>query len=503
MSTNTSPGAMGAGRSLQTWALVLACTATFMLIMDVTVINVALPVIRRDFSADLADQQWILAAYTLPLAAFLLAAGTLGDQLGRRRLFIVGLVIFTASSLMAGLAPGIEVLVLARTVQGVGGAILFAVSPALIAQEFPAAERSKAYGTFGAVTGLALAVGPIVGGVLASVDWRWIFLVNVPIGVVLLFATSLRARDVLSGARARLDLPGLITSALALAAVTFAIIRSESSNWTASEVWVPLAAGVVALFLFLLIELRSENPLLELDLLRNRTFAGLLVATFLSNAASLGGIFLVVSYVQNVLGHSALEAGLVLLPLTLVLFVVAAVTGQLLDRVAPGLLLGISIALIAGGLALLALADADAGWTRLLPGLVTMGMGMGMFNPPRSVVTVGVVPAQKAGLASGIGEAFQQVGVVFGIAVVGAFFQHRVIDAAPDRTTGQIAASGDFGALPAGLVESARHWFTSGFSAAMLMAGVVCAVGSVIAFSTIRKSDMHDEAKVALEEVQV
>lgn len=482
------------------WALVLACTATFMLMMDVTVINVALPVIRQELDADLATQQWILASYTLPLAAFLLLGGALGDQLGRRRIFVVGLVLFTLSSLAAGLAPGTEVLVIARGVQGVGAAILFAVSPALIAQEFSPEARGKAYGLFGAITGLSLALGPIVGGLLTTVDWRWIFLVNVPIGLVLLVAAVGRARDLPSEGPLRLDVAGMITSALALGAITYGIIRSETDGW-APTVWVPLIAGAALLLAFLLIERSGPGRMLDAELMSNRTFGGLLASTFLSNATSLAGLFLVVSYVQNVLGLSALEGGLVLLALTSTLFVTAAVVGGLIDRFPPGALLGTAIALIAVGLALFGIVDADSRWTALLPGLLVMGVGMGMFNPPRSVLTVSVVPPAKAGLASGVGETFQQVGVVFGIAVFGALFQSRVVDAASDRDLGHQVASGDIAAAGPALADSAREWFTSGFGFVAVACGAVCAVGALIAFATIRSTDLHVETPVGGEEV--
>ncbi|QXU52191.1 MFS transporter [Rhodococcus sp. LW-XY12] len=487
-----------ANQSFRRWALLLACVATFMLMLDVTVINVTLPMIRREFSADLADQQWIIAAYTLPLAAFLLAGGSLADRYGRRTLFIIGLVLFTAGSLAAGLAPGLVVLEVSRVVQGIGAAVLFAVSPALIAQEFSGVDRAKAFGIFGGVTGLALALGPVVGGLLATVNWRWVFLVNVPIGVILLLVGFGRARDVLSPNARRPHLFGLATSAGGLGALTFGIIESERLGWASTEVLTALVLGALLIALFLISERHPDTGMLDLALFRNRTFSGLLTATFLSNATSLAGLFLIVSYLQNVLGLSALQAGLVLLPLTLVLFVVAAVTGQILPRVAPGALLGTAILLIAAGLTLLALAGTGSGWVRLLPGLIVMGIGMGMFNPPRSVVTVGVVTPEQAGLASGVGETFQQVGVVFGIAVFGALFQHKVIDAAGTGELGKAVASGDLAGVPADVVDSARSWFASGLSWVMIACGILCALGALVAFATIRKSDMlTDEGELA------
>ncbi|GLW89712.1 MFS transporter [Actinokineospora globicatena] len=492
------------------WTLGVACVATFMLMLDVTVVNVALPDIRVDLRADLAAQQWVIDAYTLALAAFLLTSGSLADRLGRRRVFATGLVVFTLASLAAGLSQGMVLLNVARGVQGVGAAVLFAVGPALIAQEFTGAERGKAFGLFGAVAGLALAFGPALGGLLAEADWRWIFLVNLPVGAALLVLTLLKLREQRPGGAPGVDWPGLVVFSAALVLLVLGFLRGEALGWTSAAVLGMFAAGVVLLVVFAVVERRrGDAAMLDLGLFGNRTFLGLSLATLLSNATSLAAIFLEVSYLQNVLGYTALEAGLRLLPLTLVLFVVAAVTGGVVTKVAPGVLIGTSILLIAVGMGLIALVDPGDSWLSLLPSMVVMGVGMGMFNPPRSVVSVGVVAPEKAGMATGIGETFQQVGVAIGVAAFGALFQAKVIgavagsglatgSAATDREVGRAVAAGAGGDLGGG-AEGARALFVDSFGSVMVVCAVICAVGAAIAYTFIRGSDLHESATAGTE----
>jgi EmrB/QacA subfamily drug resistance transporter len=488
------------------WTLGVACVATFMLMLDVTVVNVALPDIRVDLGADLSGQQWVIDAYALALAACLLTSGSLADRLGRRRVFCVGLVVFTLASVAAGAAQHIALLNIARGVQGVGAAVLFAVGPALIAQEFSGKERGQAFGVFGAVTGLALAFGPALGGLLAEADWRWIFLVNLPVGVVLLVVTLLKLREVRLGGSPGVDWSGLVVFSAALVLLVLGFLRGEALGWTSVPVLAMFVFGVLLLVVFAVVEKRrGDAAMLDLSLFGNRTFLGLSLATFLSNATSLAAIFLEVSYLQNVLGHSALEAGLRLLPLTLTLFVFAVITGGVVTRFAPGVLVGTSILLIAVGMGLIALVDADDSWLSLLPSMIVMGIGMGMFNPPRSVVSVGVVEPAKAGMATGIGETFQQVGVAVGVAAFGALFQARVIstvddsvlatgNAGQDREVGRAIAAGAGGDLGGDIADVARAVFVNSFGAVMVVCAAVCAVGALVAYIFIRSSDLHESA---------
>jgi EmrB/QacA subfamily drug resistance transporter len=415
---------------------------------------------------------------------------------------------------VAGAAQGMVMLNAARGVQGIGAAVLFAVAPALIAQEFTGKARGQAFGIFGAVTGLALAFGPALGGLLTEADWRWIFLANLPVGIVLLVLTVSRLRENRPGASVGIDWPGLVVFSAALFLVVLGFLRGGVFGWTNAAVLAMFVVGALLLVLFAVIEVRrGDAAMLDLSLFRNRTFVGVSAATFLSNATSLAAIFLEVSYLQNVLGYSALEAGLRLLPLTLVLFVVAAVTGGVVGKFPPGALLGTSILLIAVGMGLIATVSPEDSWLALLPSMVVMGVGMGMFNPPRSMLTVGVVEPAKAGMATGIGETFQQVGVAVGVAAFGALFQSKVVAAvgtsplaaggeAGDRNIGHTIASGAGNELPAGAssnsgeraADIARVIFVDSFGSVMLVCAIVCAVGALIAYGLVRAADLHESA---------
>jgi EmrB/QacA subfamily drug resistance transporter len=504
MATEALPGQeLATAEKLSTvrwWALGIACVATFMLMLDVTVVNVALPAIRRSFQADFSGLQWVIDTYTLTLAAFLLTAGSVADRIGRKRVFCAGLVVFTLASLSAGAAPNVLALNSSRCVQGIGAAVLFAVAPALIAQEFSGKERGSAYGIFGAVTGLALAFGPALGGLLASADWRWIFLVNVPIGVILLVLSAGHLREVRHPAGHGVDWPGVVVFGGALVLLVLAFLRGEVIGWGSPAIVTMFVVGVLLLALFAAVERhRGDAAMLDLSLFRKVTFVGISVATFLSNATSLAAIFIELSYLQNVLGYSPLGAGLRLLLLTLVLFVVAAIAGGIVTKVAPGRLIGLSILFIAIGMGLIALVGPASSWTALLPSMIVMGIGMGLFNPPRSVISVGVAEPAKAGMATGIGETFQQVGVAIGVAAFGALFQSLVqskyAGSPQGAEVGRRVAAGYIQRAPGG-TEVARAAFVHGFTSVAVICAVVCAVGALVAFFFIRQRDLHESAQM-------
>ncbi|WP_236653537.1 MFS transporter [Streptacidiphilus melanogenes] len=491
------------------WTLAIVSIATFMLMLDLTVVNVALPDLRNALHADFSGLQWVLDAYALTLAAFLLTGGSLADRLGRKRVFIAGFAVFTAASLLCGAATNVITLNLARGLQGVGAAVLFSVGPALLGHEFRGKDRAMAFGVFGGVSGLAIAFGPLIGGALTSgVGWRWIFLVNVPIGVVAIVLSSLRIRESREPGAHGVDWPGLTLFSVALAALVLAFLRGEAEGWTSPLILSLFAASVVLLAAFLLVERRlGAAGMLDLSLVRNRTFNGISATTLLGNAAGMASIFLEVSYVQNVLGASPWQAGLRFLPLTLMLFVVAAVTGSLTVALPPRLLVGTSMTLMAGGLLAMRLVDVHSDWTAMLPSMLLTGGGMGMFNPPRASISIGVAEPARAGMAAGIGETFQQVGIAIGIAGFGALFQHRVGDAFAAAVPGlpasarQAVAAGagdqvarSAGPLRAQVAEAARAAFVHGLTDVLTICAAVAAVAAVIAFATIRRKDLHESA---------
>lgn len=500
----------------QAWTLALACTAMFMLMMDVTVVNVALQHMRVSLGAGFSDLQWVIDAYTLALSAFLLTGGSLADRLGRKRLFNVGLLLFTASSLAAGLSQDVLTLNIARGVQGIGAAVLFSVGPALIGHEFRGEDRGKAFGIFGGIAGLALAIGPLIGGVLtSSLSWRWIFLVNVPIGVVALSAGILRLRESREPAAFRIDWAGVVTFTLGLALIVLGFLRGESSGWTSPVILSAFIGGAVLIVVFVLIERQlGERAMFDLSLLRIRTFSGVCLATLLSNATSLAAVFLQLSYLQNVLGFSPWGAGLRFMPMMITLFIVAAVTGGLLARVPPGVLIGMSIGFIAVGMGLIVLVSPGSSWTAMLPSMVITGIGMGLFNPPRAAVTIGVVRPERAGMASGMGETFQQVGVAVGVAAFGAIFYSKTVSAFAASeagkslgtradAVGRAVASGGTSSLvttvPRGMREAvsaaARDAFVHSLADVMVICAAIAAVGSFAAFALIRRRDLHESAQ--------
>jgi EmrB/QacA subfamily drug resistance transporter len=501
------------------WTLAVVSVAAFMLMLDITVVNVALPEIRRGLGASFSDLQWVLDAYALTLAIFLLTAGSLGDIFGRRRVFIAGFAAFTIASLAAGLAQTALELNLARAGEGIGGAVLYAVGPALIGQEFRGRQRGMAFGIFGGVSGLAIALGPLVGGVLTgSAGWRWIFLINVPIGAAAMALAWWRVRDSRNPKAAGVDWAGMSTFSAALGMLVFALIRGGSLGWHSPVIFGLLGGAAVMLAGFVLIErARGQDAMFDLSLVRNVTFTGVSAVAFLSNAAVLPAIFLEVSYVQNVRGFSPLVTGERFLPLTLTLFLTAAAAGALLGRVPPRLLLGGSLLLIAAGILLFAHVSNQDPWTALIPSMIATGAGMGMSNVVRSATAIGVADPARAGMTSGINETFQQVGVVVGIAALGSFFEGRVAAAfhhaaaagspgATSAAAGRAIAAGNLTAaarhVPAGMagsiVQAGRGAFLAGLHDVLLVAAAIALAGAIAAFALIRSRDLHVTALSAV-----
>lgn len=486
------------------WTLAAVSAAVFMVMLDLTVVNVALPQIRNSLGADFTAMQWVIDAYTLTLAAFLLTAGSLADTWGRKRVFAVGFGLFTLASWACGLADDVVELNLARAAQGVGAAVLYAVGPALIGHEFRGKARGLAFGMFGGMSGLAIALGPVIGGALTSgPGWRWIFLINIPVGLVAILVTVARVRESRNPAAPGADWPGLLTFSGALALLVFGLLRGNEEGWTSPLILALLGGAVVLLGAFVRVErTRGPRAMFDLSLFGNRTFVGIALAALFANAAAIPAVFFEISAVQNLLHFSPWDTGVRFLPLTLTLFVFSALAGALTGRMSMRVLVFLASMFIAGGLALVVLADEHTAWTVLIPSMVVGGVGLGMFQPLRAAISIGVVEPDRAGMASGINETFQQVGVAIGIAALGALFESRVVSAfAGSAADGQLVAAGQLDAVGrAGpeVLGAARQAFVSGFHQTMLVCAALAVVAAVIALAMIRTRDFHASALSAI-----
>jgi len=406
--------------------LAVVSAATAMLLLDVTIVYVALPAIQRDLGASFASMQWVIDAYTVALAATLLGAGALADRLGRRVVFAAGLVVFTICSALCGLADSALVLDLARGAQGIGAAAMFAASLAILAQEFQGSERGFALGVWGAITGAALAIGPLVGGlVVDGLSWRWIFLVNVPLGIVLVIATLRALPESRAPTPARLDVAGMALFGAATFLAVLALIRGNEDGWSSAPILVALVGAGLLFVAFVIAERRAEAPMLPLALFRVPAFSGTAVIAFTQSVAIYPLLLFLAIYLQNALGYSPTDAGLRLLPMTLLILAVAPISGTLTGRLPLRIPLAVGLALF--GVALLTMRGIDPGddWTRLLPGLLIGGVAVGTISPALAAAMVAVLPVDRGGLSSGINNTFRQLGIAIGIAGLGAIFGHH------------------------------------------------------------------------------
>ncbi len=497
------------------WTLIAVCTAVFMLLLDITVVNVALPDIQRELHSSFSDLQWVVDAYSLTLAAFLLTAGVAGDIYGRRIIFAVGLIVFSAASFVCGLSTTPLMLNLARAVQGVGGAIMFATSLALIAGAFTGKDRGTAFGLYGAVIGGAVAIGPLIGGAITSaIGWRWIFFVNVPIGVVAVILTFAKVSESRDPRQRRIDWVGFVTFSASLFALVFALVRGNDLGWSSTTIIGLLVASVVLMLAFFINETYTKDPMLDLGLFRIPAFVGISVVAFCL-AASIFAMFLYLTlYIQDDLGYGPLAAGARFLPLTLLSFAVAFFAGRLTVRVQSRILLGVGMVLITGGLLSMATTNPHSTWTVLLPGFLLCGAGVGTVNPVLASAAVSVVQPQRSGMASGANNTFRQVGIATGIAVLGAVFQSQIVthtSAALAKTEygiqvlhhggaqlqAAMAEGGVRGAAGSIPVPAARHAllqaYQVGFSTTlnhlMVIGAIVAFVGVVAAIALVRQRD--------------
>lgn len=483
------------------WTLVLVSVATFMLLLDVTVVNVALPDIREELGASLSSLQWVVDAYSLMLASFLLTAGSLGDRLGRRRVFTLGFAVFTVASFLAGIAGDPTLLNLARGLQGIGGAGMFATSLALIGQEFHGKDRATAFGVWGATVGGAVAIGPLIGGVITeNFGWEWVFFVNIPIGIAAIVLTERKIVNVAAEDPEPVDVPGLVSFSAALFLLIFGLIRGNPEGWGSPVIVACLGGAVVLLAAFIAIERRSDHPMLDLQLFRNPAFNGVSIVAFALSAGMFAMFLYLTIYLQGVLDFSPLEAGLRFLPLTVLSFIVSPIAGSLSHKVPIRLLLGAGLTLTGIGLLLMHGVDVNSEWTALLAGFLVAGAGVGMTNPGIGQAAIAVVPVQKSGMGSGINTTFRQVGISTGVAALGAIFQGQVnsklgelLPHAPSGLGELVASGGSKAAVeatPAALhpaVERAADAaFISGFNEIILIAAIVSFVGAGLGFALTR-----------------
>ena len=412
------------------WTLAAVLLGTFMLLVDVTIVIVALPDVRSSLHTSFSDLQWTIDAYSLSLAALLLPSGSLADILGRRRMFALGLGVFTLGSLLCGVAQSGVMLIASRALQGVGGATIFATSLALLAQTFHGRERGMAFGAWGAVAGVATAVGPLLGGLLTTeLSWRWIFLVNVPIGIIAVAITLTRVQEFRPPHPRRIDLPGFAVFTLGLVALIYGLIESGQRGWGDSVVIGALIVAVVMLAAFLIVEHLQRQPMFDLNLFRKPTFVGGSIAAFAINASLYAMFLYLVLYFQNALHYSALGTGLRLAVITGASLITAIPAGRLSQRIPVRWLIGPGLLLVGAGLLLMRGITAGSSWTHLILGFAVAGLGSGMINPPLASTAIGVVKPQDAGMASGINSTFRQIGIAISIAVLGSIFATKLAGA--------------------------------------------------------------------------
>jgi EmrB/QacA subfamily drug resistance transporter len=445
------------------WTFAITSVALFMVTLDNLVVTTALPVIRTDLHSGLSGLEWTVNAYTLTFAVLLLTGAALGDRFGRRRLFTIGISIFTLASAAAALAPSIGALDAARAVQGLGGAIVLPLTLTILSGAVPAERRGLALGAWGGISGLAVALGPLVGGaVVSGISWHWIFWLNVPIGVVIAPLALLRLRES-HGPTTRLDLPGVGLASAGLFGLVWGLVRGNSVGWASAEIAGALVAGFVLLAAFVWWELRTDHPMLPMRFFRNRTFALANVSSLFMFFGMFGSIFLLAQFFQTVQGYSPLQSGLRILPWTAMPIFVAPIAGALSDRIGGHKLMGLGLALQAAGLAWIAtVSTPTTPYSSLVIPFILSGAGMALFFAPVANVVLSSVSASEEGQASGANNAVRELGGVFGVAVLASVFSH-------------------YGGYHSGAS------FVDGMTPAVYVGAAVVAVGSLAAFAITRR----------------
>lgn len=506
---HTAETAYGTSQAVRKWMpLVAVCLGTFMLLVDVTIVNVALPDMARDLSTSFSSLQWVIDAYALALAALLMGFGAAADRLGRSRVYLAGLVVFALASLASGLAPSAAALIAARSVQGIGGAAMFATTVALLNVSYRDRDRGIAFGVWGAVSGASAAAGPIIGGLLTQdVSWRWIFFVNLPVSVIAIAMTLRAFSEPRPQAAARFDVGGVMSFTVAASAATYALIRAATGGWTAASTLGLLAVAAAALAVFVVIERRTAHPLIDLRLFASPSFCGVMTVALLINAAAFAYLVYSSLWLQTVLGLGAVEAGLTgAAPMSLAAFVVSIAIGRYLHSANPRWIIGGGMLLIAAGALLQARLGARSSWPELIAGLIVAGAGVGLATPTLVSSAMAAVSRREAGMAAGAVNTARQLGYAFGIAVLGSAFSARiahVVTAAGGHPAlaGAIAAGqapAMLAAAPApqhgGLSALVHAASASGLSAALTVAGGIGLLAAVAALALIRKPrDIADD----------
>jgi EmrB/QacA subfamily drug resistance transporter len=462
------PGLTEANR--RWWTLAGACSGLFVLMLDSTVINLALTPIAHDTGATVAGLQWVVNAYLLVLAATVITAGRLGDILGRRRIFLVGMALFALGSVVCAVSGTEEVLVLGRVIQGLGGAALLGLSLAIVCSVFPNAEKAKALGIWAGVSALALGIGPLLGGALIeAVSWRWLFWIDLPfclLGALLIVASTEEQRDETSGKR--IDVPGVVTIGLGLALVVLALIEGKTWGFGSLATLGCFLAGLALLVAFWFIEHRVKQPIVEFSLFRNRPYFGASAAGFCLVGCFWAVMFLQPQYLQTALGHSTLIAGVLILPITAPMIVISPLGSRLIALIGIRPLMTIGMALGTAGLVLLALVDPSSGYGLLFPGYLLFGLALGFVYAPMSTAAMTAMPPQKAGIAAGVLAMNRVLSGALTLAVAGAVFQHLVIE--DGKTQAPLSA------------------YTSALSGATWVLVGVCAIGTVLTWAFVRTS---------------
>jgi EmrB/QacA subfamily drug resistance transporter len=480
------------------WTLGAMCFALFMVMLDNTVVNVALPTIQRDLHASISGLEWTVNAYTLSFAVLLVTGGRLGDLFGRRRMFLFGVVVFALSSMAIGFSPDQTWLVAGRAVQGIGAAFMMPATLSIISNAFPPEERGKAIGTWAGVSAMALAIGPVVGGFLVEhVSWQSVFFLNIPVAIGAVAVTLFATRESLDETVERVvDVPGVAAITIGLGALVLALVEANQWGWGSTRIVVLLAAAVVGLVAFYLVERHGRAPMVDFSFFRSRSFLGANVVAFIVSFAMLAMFFFIALYMQNIQGFSPLEAGVRFLPSTLVLIVMGPVAGRLADRVGPRVLMTTGLLFTTASLLWQSFLQVGSGYSFLFGAFVLMGLGMGLVMSPMSTAAMNAVDRTKAGVASGILSMSRMVGGTFGVAALGALVStvgrhdlDRKLPSLPAGTRDRLADTLGVvpsGSLPARVADASREAFVHALQLGLKVGAAVSLAGAMVALALVQ-----------------